>query len=185
MTDEKILELYAMRSERAIEESDKAYGSYCRTVAARILTSLEDAEECVNDAYLKAWGLIPPEKPNSLKTFLGKITRQLSINRLAARNMQKRNGGEYILALDELQECIPDNSNEDLGELVALRDVLNRFLRTLPVTMRRVFIKRYWYIHSVSDIAKEFSFSESKVKSMLMRTRERLKQYLISEGFTV
>lgn len=185
MTDEKILELYAMRSERAIEECDKTYGNYCRTVAARILTSPEDAEECVNDAYFKVWSMIPPEKPNSLKTFLGKITRQLSINRLAARNMQKRNSGEYLLALDELQECIPDNSNEDLGELVALRDVLNRFLRTLPVTMRRVFIKRYWYIHSVSDIAKEFSFSESKVKSMLMRTRERLKQYLISEGFTV
>ncbi len=186
MTDEKIIELYWQRSETAIAETDRAYGRYFRSVAYGILWDNEDAEETVNDVYLKAWNTIPPEHPKYLKAFLARITRQLSINRLEQNVAKKRGAGQYTLILDELAECIPDgNSTEDIADSIALRDTLNAFLRSLRPEMRRVFIRRYWHMQAISVIAGDCGMSESKVKSMLLRTRNRLKKYLIKEGYTV
>ena len=184
MTDERIVELYWERSEKAIEETEKAYGRYFYSVAYGILCDGEDSKEIVNDTYLKAWNTIPPERPYHLKAFLGRITRQLSINRLEQSRAQKRGGRQYFLALDELDECIYDSNGEsDMTELIALQTVLNQFLRSLPLEARRVFIRRYWHMNSISEIARDFSMSESKVKSLLMRTREKLKKYLLQEEF--
>ncbi|MBQ4120569.1 MAG: RNA polymerase sigma factor [Clostridia bacterium] len=181
MTDEKIVALYWARSEDAIKETDKAYGTYCHYIAYNILREKEDANETVNDTYLKAWQSMPPQKPNPLKAFLGRITRQLSINRLEKKTAQKR-GGEFALSLEELQNAVPDGS-PDLADQVALADALTRFLHALPIIQRRVFIRRYWYLESIGEIADAFSMSESKVKSTLMRCRQKLKQHLIKEGF--
>lgn len=181
MTDDKIVALYWVRSEDAIKETDKAYGKYCHYIAFHILNEEEDANEAVNDTYLKAWQSMPPQKPNPLKAFLGRITRQLSINRLEKKNAKKR-GGEYALSLDELETILHD-STQDLADQTALADALTRFLYALPVTQRRIFVRRYWYFESINEIASAFSMSESKVKSMLMRLRQKLKQHLEQEGF--
>ena len=185
MKDEAIIDLFWARSEAAIAETDRTYGRYCRSVAYGILRVHEDAEETVNDTWLKAWDTIPPERPYHLKGFLGRITRQLSINRLERETAQKRGAGQYALALEELAECIPDRSRgEDLAELTALRDALNRFLRSLPAEPRAVFLRRYWYTQSIAEIAAGCGMSRSKVKSMLLRTRNRLRKALTEEGFT-
>lgn len=184
MKDEAIIELFWARSEAAIHETDRAYGRYCQSIAYGILRVHEDAEETVNDTLLKAWDTIPPERPRYLKGFLGRITRQLSINRLEKETVQKRGAGQYALALEELAECIPDQSRgEDLADLTALRDALNRFLRSLPTEPRSVFLRRYWYAQSIAEIAAGCGMSESKVKSMLLRTRNKLRKALTEEGF--
>lgn len=182
MTDEQIITLYWDRNETAIAETDNKYGRYFHYIAFGILCDDEDAKETVNDTYLKAWNTMPPQKPNHLKAFLGRITRQLSINRLERNTAKKRGGSQYDLALEELGDCVA-GSGEDYADITALRDCLNGFLRYLPDDARRVFIRRYWHIHTVSEIAADFGFSESKVKTLLMRTREKLKQHLIQEGF--
>ena len=186
MKDEAIIELFWARSEAAIHETDRAYGRYCQSIAYGILRVHENAEETVNDTWLKAWDTIPPERPHYLKGFLGRITRQLSINRLEKETAQKRGAGQYALALEELAECIPDQSRgEDLADLTALRDALNRFLRSLPVESRSVFLRRYWYAQSIAEIAAGCGMSESKVKSMLLRTRNKLRKLLTEEGFVL
>ena len=186
MSDEKIVELFWERNENAIRETERSYGRYLHYISYGILKDDEDAKETVNDVYLKAWNVIPPQRPNPLKTFLGRMARQLSINRLEKRSAKKRAEDQYTLALDELSECIPDgNTKEDMSDLIALQDVLNDFLKTLPNTERKIFIRRYWYMHSISQLASDFSMSESKVKSMLMRTRKKLKMHLEKEGFEI
>lgn len=182
MTDEEIIALFWQRSETAITETSNLYGLYFHSVAFSILRNDEDAKETVNDTYLKAWNIIPPQRPNHLKAFLGRITRQLSINRLEHNSAKKRAGSQYQLALDELSECIAQ-SQEDFADTIALRDALNQFLHSLPPEARRVFIRRYWHLHSIAEIAASFSMSESKVKSLLMRTRKKLKQHLTEGGF--
>ena len=184
MTDEKIVELYWQRDEQAIRETESAYGRYLHYISYGILKDDEDAKETVNDVYMKAWNVIPPERPNPLKSFLGRMTRQLSINRLEKKTAKKRKDNLYTLALEELSECI-SGEDKDIGDLVALQDSLNCFLRSLPTVERRVFVRRYWYMHSVSQVASDFSMSESKVKSMLMRTRKKLKTHLEKEGFEI
>ena len=177
MSDEKIVELFWERNEDAIRETERSYGRYLHYISYGILKDDEDAKETVNDVYLKA---------NPLKTFLGRMARQLSINRLEKRSAKKRAEDQYTLALDELSECIPDgNTKEDMSDLIALQDALNDFLKTLPNTERKIFIRRYWYMHSISQLASDFSMSESKVKSMLMRTRKKLKTHLEKEGFAI
>ena len=186
MTDRQIIELFWARSQQAIEETQRTYGRYCQSVVYGILRDREEAEEIVNDTYLKLWNLIPPERPDSLKGFLGMIARGLAINRLKANHRQKRGAGQYLLGIEELQECIPDTCGEtDLEDLTALRDCLNRFLRALPSEQRCVFIRRYWHMNSIAEIAKEFGMSQSKVKSMLMRIRTQLKEHLTKEGFRI
>lgn len=184
MEDKQIVDLYFQRSEQAISETDTKYGPYCYSIAYNILTNKEDSEESVSDTYMAAWNAMPPRRPAILATFLGKITRHLSIDRWRSRNAYKRGGGEMVLALEELGECV---SGEDSAEQAYLRKELaafiNRFLEALPETERSVFLCRYWYLDSILDIGEHFDFSESKVKSMLSRTRSKLRRELEKEGY--
>jgi len=184
MDDGTIVELYWNRSEQAVEETRKKYGAYCFSIALNILNSREDAEESVNDTYHVAWNCIPPHRPSVLATFLGKITRRISIDRWRKSQAVRRGGGEIAIALEELEECIAGNGTveEELErqELIAL---MNSFLKTLPDTERRVFLRRYWYMDSVPDISNRFGFSESKVTSMLHRIRGKLRVQLEKEGY--
>ena len=181
MEDKRIVDLYWMRSESAISETDKKYGKYCRYIAERILESEEDAREVQNDTYLQVWNTVPPERPNSLRAYLGAICRNLSLNRYEASHAQKR-GGEVSLALDELSECIADREEQDdINE--RLCELLDSFLATLPKRTRRVFLRRYWYASSISEIAKDYGMSENHVTVMLHRTRKALADILQKEGF--
>lgn len=186
MTDEMIVELYWQRDERAIKETELAYGGYIRYVAYAILRDESDADEITNDTYLKAWNSIPPQRPKPLKAFLGRIARQLSLNRAEYNTAAKRGGAQYPLALDELLECVADpDTTPDSADLIALRDVINAFLRTLPTDARRMFIRRYWYMDSIQEIALAFAVGESRVKSTLARARAKLRKKLEKEGFEV
>lgn len=181
--DRKILELYFERQERAIEETDKKYGRYCHSISYNILESHEDAAEIVNDTYLKVWNTVPPKKPDPLKPYVGIITRNLSLNRWEKRNALKR-GGEIAVALDELSECIGGDDG-DVGEGVVLSDAINRFLKGISSDTRRVFVRRYFYVSSIKEIANDYNMKESAVSMMLARTREKLRTFLEKEGFFV
>ena len=172
MDDKQILDLYWERSEAAISETSKKYGKYCRYIAFNILHNDEDSEECVNDTYLRAWNSIPPNRPSVLKTFLGKITRNLSLDRYELLNAKKRNGGQMPLIFDEIQECIPS-------------DILNHFLSSLSLEQRKIFMRRYWYLSPIKEIATEYDMSESKIKMSLFRSRNELKKLLEKEGISV
>ena len=182
MDDLEIIELYFCRDEKALTETARKYGNYCYTVAFNVLNSIEDSKETVNDTYFELWNTIPPERPTVLSAFIGKITRRLAIGRWRKNTAVKRGGGEFEATLDELSECISDNANvEKIVEGKLVVSTINEFLKKLPDTERNVFICRYWYADSVKSVAKQFGFSESKVKSMLMRTRTKLKQKLAEE----
>ena len=184
MEDNRIVDLYWQRNESAINETATKYGKYLHSISYHILLNDEDAEECVNDTYNDAWQSMPPHRPSILSTFLGKITRRISIDLWRKHSADKRGGGEVALALDELDECVSGNSNvENEIERQELQQKLNAFLMGLPRLERQVFMCRYWYMDSVSDIAKQFDFSESKVKSMLFRTRNKLRTMLEKEGY--
>lgn len=183
MEDDQIVSLYWERNERAITETAAKYGRYCFSIAYHILSNREDADESVNDTYLSAWERIPPHQPHILSAFLGKITRRISLNKWRSRNRQKRGGGAVILALDELSECIPSRENvAQQTEQKELNQCIVQFLGNLADTEREVFLCRYWYLADIRQISKAFGFSESKVKSMLHRTRIRLKDHLEKEG---
>lgn len=186
MEDSAIIDLYFQRSEEAISQTAAKYGNYCFSIASSILPSREDAQEAVNDTYLGAWNAIPPHKPNSLAAFLGKITRRISLNRYLAARTAKRGGGEVALALEELSGCIPSPVTvEQELEGAELAALLNRFVRSLPEADRRVFVLRYWYLTSIAGIARQTGFSQSKVKSMLFRARNRLRTVLEKEEIFV
>lgn len=183
MEDREIVALYWARSEDAIGETAKKYGSYLTKIARNILGDTGEAEESVNDTYLGAWNAMPPHRPNILSTFLGKITRRISIDRWRRKQADKRGGGELTLALEELSECVTDGGSvEDELERRELAVRFQRFLDSLSETERTVFLSRYWYLEPVKDIAKRLGFSESKVTSMLYRTRNRLREALAKEG---
>lgn len=184
MDDSAIVQLYFDRSETAISETDRKYGPYCYTIAYNVLANNEDAQECVSDTYLAAWNAMPPRRPSILSTFLGKITRRLSIDRWRIRTAYKRGGGEIPLALDELSECVSGGETPEqtlMRRQMALR--FNQFLQGLLEVERSVFLSRYWYLDSVDRIAEQFGFTESKVKSMLHRTRGKLRICLQKEGW--
>lgn len=183
MEDNGIIDLFFHRSEQAIAEIDKKYGSYCYAIAYHILSDREDSEESISDTYLAAWNTIPPKKPRVLNAFLGKLTRHISIDRWRRRSAQKRGGGEMLLALDELGECVASSDMEAEITQRALARILNDFLETLPETERNVFLSRYWYLDSISAIAGLTGFSQSKVTSMLHRTRGKLRKKLSQEGY--
>ncbi len=184
MEDGCIVNLYWARSEDAIWETSKKYGHYCYSIAYNILGNAEDADESVNDTYLDAWNHIPPHRPAILSTFLGKITRRISIDRLRRRTAGKRGGGEMVLVLEELSECIPsDQSVEHEAEAAELSRLIDNFVMSLPPMERRVFICRYWYLDPIADIARRFGYSQSKVKMMLHRQRKKLLNYLEREAF--
>lgn len=183
MEDHAIIDLYWAREERALEETERKYGSYCRSIARNILASPEDTEECVNDTYLRAWNAMPPQRPAVLSAFLGKITRNLSLDRWKLSRAEKRGGGQLPLALDELTGCVPaaDNVAEAM-EAAELSRVLDRFLRKLPERECCIFLRRYWYLDSAQAIAQRFHMTEGSVKSQLFRTRTKLRTCLEKEG---
>lgn len=183
MDDKQIISLYWDRSENAISETAQKYGRYCHYIANNILQNQEDADECVNDAYLRLWNAIPPQRPENLRTFLGKITRNLALNRWEQETAQKRGAGQMCQVLEELHECIPSlESADQLLDKILLRQVLNRFLESLKPDARKIFVRRYWYLSSIQDIATEYGMTESKVTVTLCRTRQRLAKLLEKEG---
>ena len=178
MEDDRIVALYWARSEDAITETSEKYGKYCYAIAYHILSN----EESVNDTYLGAWRNMPPHRPSILSAFLGKITRRISIDKWRGRTADKRGGGEIVLALDELADCVPSgHSVEREVEAAALERMINDFVMSLME--RRVFICRYWYLDPISAIAAQFGFSQSKVKMILHRQRHRLRSILEREAF--
>ncbi|MBQ3066278.1 MAG: sigma-70 family RNA polymerase sigma factor [Clostridia bacterium] len=185
MDDQQIIALYFDRDERALIETDRKYNHYCYKIAYNILSSREDSEESVNDTFADAWENIPPSRPSVLSAFLGKITRRIAIDRWRYRTAEKRGGGEVTLVLEELGDCIaaPD-STESVAEANRLKETINRFLLSLPQHEQKVFLCRYWYMDSVASISRHFGYSESKVKSMLYRTREKLRHVLEKEDFS-
>lgn len=182
MEDTQIIDLYFERSENAISETDIKYGAYCHTIAYNVLQNTEDSDECRNDTYLKVWNSIPPTRPSHFKAFIGKITRNLAIDMYNKYHAQKRNSGSVDLALDELAECISDNSNPYKAEDSVVTECLNAFLRSLPTDTRSIFIRRYWQMSSTADIAAALNMKESTVRVSLKRTRDKLKAYFLKEG---
>jgi RNA polymerase sigma-70 factor (ECF subfamily) len=184
MQDCNIVDLYWQRDEQAIKETAEKYGSYCYHIAYNILYSDLDAEECVNDTYVKAWESMPPHKPEKLSTYLGKLTRNIAINRYVHDRAQKRNA-ETDLVFDELSYLIPDGQTSNLPDEVALKDAINRFVGALPYQTRVVFVRRYWYVSPIADIAKDYGLSQGQVKVMLFRTRKKFKAFLEKEGISL
>lgn len=183
MEDSQIINLYFARSEQAIQETDNKYGGYCYSIAYNILTSPEDAEESVSDTYLSAWNAMPPRRPPLLSAFLGKITRNISIDRWRKHRAFKRGEGQMEIVLEKLGECVGGTeSAEDAAIRKEILASLNRFLDTLKDTERSVFLCRYWYLDSTEEIAEKSGFTVSKVKSMLFRIRKRLYAQLLEEG---
>ena len=182
MNDSQIVALYWQRNEQAITETAEKYGNYCYTIAFRILTDKEDAEECVNDAWNGAWNSMPENRPEKLAPYLAKLTRWLSFNRLREKNALKRKGNETTVALEELSDCFDPAENVQREiEQKELSEAINTFLNNLDEEQRNVFVARYWFILSIREISEKFDISEGKVKSMLMRSRLRLKKYLEEE----
>ena len=186
MQDEKIVELYWQRDEAAIEETQGKYGRYLGKIAYNILADLEDSRESVNDTYLAAWNSMPPHKPGVLATYLGKITRRISIDLFRRRHRDKRQASEYAVSLSELEECVsPGPSPEESLDLQLLADAIGEYLRLLPEATRNAFVGRYYYMDPLREVARYCGMSESKAKSLLYRTRCGLKAYLQEEGFNV
>ena len=186
MDDTKIIDLYWMRSESAISETSKKYSSYCRSIAFRILHNDQDSEECVNDTWLRAWNTMPPKRPSVLSTFLGRITRNLSLDRWKRYNAEKRGSGEMTVALEELQECVPAKDGvESALDDMALADALSRFLSSLSQESQKFFVQRYWYLCPIREIANNCGASTSKVKMSLFRSRQDLQKFLQKEDIAL
>ncbi len=183
MEDREIVELYWQRSQTAIVESQKKYENYCMKVALNVLSNWEDARECINDVWLAAWNAIPPNRPEILSAFLGKIARRISIDCYRRQTAAKRGGNEITLAIEELEECLVARDNvEEAIEKKELEKVLNEFVCGLEEEKRDMFMRRYWYLDSMKQIAKRHKCSESKVKSILFRCRKQLQERLQKEG---
>ena len=183
MEDNKIVELYFKRDERALLETQTKYAKYLGSISYNVLKSRQDAEECVNDTYQKAWDSIPPKSPQNLATYLGKIVRNLSISRLFYNNAQKRNKSIEVL-LSEVEEFLPSESTSFADQL-ALKEIINIFLSRLDKIERIVFVRRYFYASSIKDISSDYALKQSNVKVMLYRLRARLKDYLQREGVSI
>lgn len=184
MHDKDIVELYWNRDELAISFTEKKYGKYLFKISNNILSDIEDSVECVNDTYLKAWNSMPTNKPDILSLYLGKITRFLSIDRLRKRKSAKRSSSQYDLSLSELDECISSgNVTEESVDKKLLGEAISKYLLNVSEDARNSFIHRYYYMDSIKDIASYFFMSEAKVKTLLFRTRQGLKEYLRKEGF--
>ena len=184
MDDKQIVELFFQRNEEAIKQVEQKYSRYCKYIASNILPSTQDCEECLNDTYLRLWSSIPPNKPDSLKAYIGTVTRNLALDR-HDKNTAKKRKGNTELVYDELSECIPDTSGTDLSEELSLRTALNKFLGSLNQKKRIIFMQRYWYLSSVKEIADKNGLTENNVKIMLMRLRAKLKKFLEKEGINI
>lgn len=183
MEDKEIVELFLRRSEKAVSEASAKYKSYCMKIARNILGSPLDAEECINDTLLKAWEIIPPNKPEMLSTFLGKLTRNLAINARRRQLTEKRGGGQTEAVFEELSELISDRNVEREQEHKELIGEINAFLRGIPERRRNIFICRYWYCDSVADIAAQFGISENNASVILNRIRLKLRKHLEKAGY--
>ena len=186
MQDKDIIDLYFARNEQAIAESSNKYGYYCTSIAQNILHNMQDAEECVNDTWLRAWNSIPPVRPDHLQLYLGGITRHLSLDRFRRQNAAKRGGGEIVLALDEMHDVVA--SDADVPSQIAEQEFsesFNRFLRSLPERECNIFIRRYYYLDPIPLIAKRYGLSVANVQKILSRTRNKLRAHLEKEGYAV
>ena len=184
MNDEEIVRLYYERSEDGIAQSEQKYGRLCRRVIRRILPDERDAEECLSDVWIRTWNSIPPEKPRVLGAFLARIARNLALNRYKAKSAQKRQGDALALSLDELDDCAPALSSPDDEAMAAeLGRSISAFLRTQSEEVRSMFILRYFYCEPVEALAARFHCGESRIKTTLLRTRRKLKEHLIKEGY--
>ena len=184
MDDTKIIELFWARNEDAIAETDAAYGKKLRTLANRILGSREDAEESVSDTYMKTWETVPPQRPTYFYAFLASICRHLSFHRLDWKQAAKRNA-EVVTLTEEMELCIPDTSRDREMEAREIGKALNAFLESLPKEARLIFLRRYWHVDTIAEIAARYGMTESKVKMQLSRTRAKLCTYLEQEGIQV
>lgn len=184
MTDSQIIELFWKRNEAAIAQTDATYGRRLYTISDKILRSRQDAEESVNDTYMRAWETIPPQKPNYFFAYLAKLCRNFSLQRLQWNSAAKRNG-EVVSLTQEMENCIPDRSHERRLEGKEIGRMLDRFLDSLSVESRLIFMRRYWYADSIQEIASRYHISQSKVKTQLHRTRNKLQQFLESEGICI
>lgn len=185
MEDEKIVTLYWQRDETAIRMTEEKYGRYLTKIARGILGDEEDSRESVNDTYWRAWQTMPPHRPAVLRTYLGRLTRGLAIDRYRGRNREKRRGSEYALSLSELEECVSGATAEEAVDLRLLAEAIGAYLKTLPPETRSVFLRRYYFMDSVKEISRRWGMGESRVKSLLCRTRRGLRAYLEKEGFAV
>lgn len=186
MEDSAILELYWSRDERALEATKQSHGSYCFSIAQSILHNQWDVEEILSDTWIQAWNSIPPQRPNCLRQYLAKITRNLALNAYTAQNTQKRKGDQVSLALEELGECV--SSTGDVGDNLAyqeLKCVIMDFLKKEPQRNQNVFLRRYFFFDDIARIAQRYSLTESNVLQILSRTRKRLKSHLRKEGYTI
>ena len=186
MEDSAIVALYWERNESAIQETSDKYERYLTRIAWNILADREDTEESVNDTYLHAWNAMPPHRPAVLSTFLGKITRHLSIDIYRRRHSAKRGGSEYALSLEELSDCVQGAGGpEEIYGAEELADHINRFLRSPTPDARKLFIRRYYFFDPVADAASSLGMTEGKAKTVLFRTRKKLKEYLEKEGYVL
>lgn len=184
MSDDEIIALYFSRDENAIKQTKTKYGGKLSGLSFKILKNSEDSEECVSDTYLKAWNTIPPQKPIFLFAYLAKICRFICFGKLDYGKAQKRNA-QVVTLSDELLDCIPSSLTETLLSEQALKDILESFLRGLSEEKRLIFMRRYWFADSISEISTRLNISESKVKTTLLRTREKLKIHLNKEGINI
>ena len=183
MEDAAIVDLYWQRSEEAIPETERKYGAYCQRIAYNVCADHGDAEECVNDTWLRAWNRMPSERPGLLSAFLGAITRNLALDRWRARHSLKRGGGEVPLALDELSDCVMGQSDPEREvEVKELEEAIDRFVNGLPEKDQVIFVSRYWFLAPVAEIAQKAGCSQSRVKTTLFRLRKKLQTMLQEEG---
>ena len=186
MEDEAIVSLYWQRNESAIRETERKYDRYLTKIAMNILADREDSRESVNDTYLAAWNSMPPHRPGVLSTYLGKITRRISIDRFRYRTREKRRQSEYEISLSELGDCVSGgNTTEEAVNVKLLADAIGIWLRLQPEENRNLFLCRYYFLDSLQDVAKHCGITESKCKTVLFRMRKSLKEYLEKEGFVV
>lgn len=184
MEDQYIVDLFFRRDEQALSEARRKYSRYLLRIAYNILQNQQDAEECLNDTFLRAWNAIPPHRPQRLGVFLGKIARHRALDRYAALTAEKRGGSTQAQVLEEWRDCLPANDGDPADDLT-VRDALSRFLQQLPAEPRHIFIRRYWYGDSVRTIATACHATESRIKMTLSRTREQLKTFLEKEGISL
>lgn len=180
MDDKQIIRLFFERSEQAITELSPKYGDLCMKIARSILNDHQDAEECVNDAYLGAWNSIPPQSPDPLRSYICRIVRNRSLKKLRTNSAIKR-GSQFEVSLSELEDCIPDSSMDEQLSISELSAQINAFLAVLPKDDRLMFVKRYWFSESISELADAFGITENNVSVRLSRIRGKLHQYLNRE----
>lgn len=186
MEDSKIIELYFQRDEQAITETKDKYGKLLLSISKSILSSESDSQECLSDTLLQAWNTIPPKNPPSLMAYCAKIARNLSLNKLKFLNAEKRGAGAFNSVIDDLSDMLPSKENiEARLDAGILSAHINYFLATLQKEQRMIFVKRYWYFRSVSEIARELDISTTKVTTSLHRTRQKLRDYLVKEGYDI